>query len=189
MPAEGKTKVAINLSFTIAKGLDDSVILVDADLRRKSLSSLLDLRNASGLSDILVGRAGIQETLIPTEIKGLAVLPAGLNPPNPAELVASMRMRSLVQHLGAGYRNSYIIIDSTPIVSTAEANILSEVVDGVLIVILADKTRRDVVRRELKTINAEKILGVILNCAELETSDYDHEYYKSYAPRKSDEPT
>jgi len=175
MPGEGKTKVTINLSATIARGLDDSVILVDADLRRKSLSFLLGLQNTLGLSDVLAGRAGIQEAIINTEINGLTILPAGFNPPNPAELIASIRMKNLVERLKEGNNGSYILIDSTPIVSTSEANVLSQMVDGVIVVIMADKTRRDVAKRELHTINAGKILGVVLNCAEFETSDY---YYK-----------
>lgn len=177
IPGEGKTKVAINLSAIIARGLDDSVILVDADLRRKSLSFLLGLQNTLGLSDVLAGRAGIEEAIINTEINGLTVLPAGFDPPNPAELIASIRMKSLVERLKEGYNHSYILIDSTPIVSTSEANVLSQMVDGVIVVIMADKTRRDVVKRELHTINREKILGVVLNCAEFETPDYYHKYY------------
>ncbi len=177
MSGEGKTKVAINLSATIAKGLDDSVILVDADLRKKSLSSLLGLRNTLGLSDILAGRADIQQILINTEVKGLTILPAGSDPPNPAELISSIRMRNLVQTLRKRHSGSYILIDSTPIVSTAEASVLSQMVDGIIAVIMADKTRRDVVRRELNTINREKILGVVLNCAEFETSDHYYKYH------------
>ena len=186
MPGEGKTKVAVNLSATIARGLDDSIILVDADLRRKSLTSLLGLQNTLGLSDVLAGRASIQEILVNTEIKGLTILPAGFNPPNPAELIASIRMRNLVQRLEEAYRNSYILIDSTPIASTSEATVLSQMVDGVIVVILADKTRRDVVKRELNTIDQEKILGVVLNCAEFETSDYYHKHYKHYYSRKKE---
>ena len=180
MPGEGKTKVAINLSAIIARGLDDSVILVDADLRKKSLSFLLGLQNTLGLSDVLAERAGIQEAIINTEINGLTVLPAGFNPPNPAELIASIRMKSLVERLKEGHNGSYILIDSTPIVSTSEANVLSQMVDGVIVVIMADKTRRDAVKRELHTINSEKILGVVLNCAEFETSDYYNKYQIHY---------
>jgi capsular exopolysaccharide synthesis family protein len=181
MPGEGKTKVVINLSATIARGLDDSVILIDADLRRKSLSSLLGLRNTPGLSDVLAGKSGIPETLVNTEIKGLAVLPAGLRPPNPAEVIASIRMRNLVEKLIEGFKRSYIIIDSPPVVSASEANVLSQLVDGIIVVIMADKTRRDVVKRELRTIDSGKILGVVLNCAEFETPEYRHRYYKTYS--------
>ncbi len=180
VPSEGKTKVAINLSAAIARGLDDSVILIDADLRRKDLSSLLGLRNMVGLSNVLAGRTSIQETLINTDVKGLTILPAGFTPPTPAELIASIRMRNLFQDLKGRYKGSYILIDSTPIVSAAEASILSQMVDGVIVVILADKTRRDVVKRELNTINSEKILGVVLNCAEFETTGYYKKPYASY---------
>lgn len=180
MPGEGKTKVAVNLSSTIAKGLDDSVILVDADLRKKSLSTILGLQDTLGLSDVLAGRASIHEIVINTEIEGLRILPAGSNPPNPAELIASTRMKTLLQRLKEGYNNSHILIDSTPIVSTSEVNVLSQMVDGIIVVILADRTRRDLVKRELNTINQEKILGVVLNCAEFETSDYYHKYHEYY---------
>jgi len=181
MPGEGKTKVSINLAATIAKGLDDSVILIDADLRRKSLSTLLRLGNSVGLSDILTGRAGIQETLVISENKCLTILPAGSNTSNPAELIASVKMRNLIQQLQQRYSDSYVLIDSAPIVSTSDVNVLSQLVDGVVVVIMADKTRRDVVKRELNTIDSDKILGVVLNCAELETSDYYHTYHKSYS--------
>jgi len=184
MPGEGKTKVAINLSATIAKGLDDSVILVDADLRKNSLSFLLGLRDTLGLSDALAGRTNIDEILVNTDIKGLTILPAGLNRPNPAELIGSTRMKNLIQHLREHYHNSYILIDSTPIISTAETSILSQVVDGIVVVIMADKTRRDVVKRELNNLNSEKILGVVLNCAEFEASDYYYKYYQSYGKEK-----
>lgn len=184
MPEEGKTTVALNLSAIIAKGLDDSAILIDADLRKVSLTSILGLRNAVGLSDILEDRAAIEESLVDTEIEGLTILPGGVNPGNPAELIASTRMRNLIKQLKEKYRHSYIIIDSTPIISASEVNVLSLMVDGIIIVIMADKTRRDVVKRELSAINQEKILGVVLNCAEFETSDYYHKYYKHYGKEK-----
>jgi capsular exopolysaccharide synthesis family protein len=185
MPGEGKTTVSLNLSGTIAQGLDDSAILVDADLRRLSLTSLLGLRNAAGLLDILEERASIEETLVPTEIERLSLIPGGVNPTNPAELIASIRMKNLVQQLKKQYRDTYIIIDSTPIISTSETQFLSQMVDGVIVVILADKTRRDLVKRELQLIDQKKILGVILNCAEFETSDYYRKYYRDYYGKKT----
>jgi capsular exopolysaccharide synthesis family protein len=186
LPGEGKTKVAINLSAIIARGLDDSVILVDGDLRKKSLTSQLGLQNTLGLSDVLAERANINETLIDTEIKGLMVLPAGFNPPNPAELMTSVRMRNLLEQLQERYNSSYILIDSTPIVSTSETSSLSQMVDAIIVVIMAEKTRRDVVKREIPELNSEKILGVVLNCAEFETSDYYHKSYKDYYHRGKD---
>jgi protein-tyrosine kinase len=184
LPEEGKTTVALNLSATIAKGPDNSVILIDADLRRRSLSSLVGLETATGLSDVLEERSNIEEIIIETEIEGLKIIPAGLKPTNSVELVGSIRMKTLIQHLKEKYKDFYIILDSTPIVATSEAHALSQIVDGVIVVIMADKTRRDVVNRELKTINPTKILGVILNCAEFDTSDYYRKYYKHYSMKK-----
>ena len=151
---------------------------------QRNLSYLLGLGNASGLSDVLQERATIEETLVDTQIEGLTILPAGTNPSNPAELIRSTRMKGLIQQLEASHKGSHIIIDSTPIIATSEANALSQMTGGVIVVIMADKTRRDVVNRELKTLTSEKILGVVLNCAEFETSDYYHGYYKGYYGKK-----
>ena len=186
MPQEGKTSVSLNLSAAIARGLDDSAILIDADLRKGNLSHLLGLGNVSGLSDVLQERATIKETLVDTQIEGLTILPAGSTPSNPAELIASTRMKGLIQQLEASHKGSYIIIDATPIIATSEANAVSQMTGGVIVVIMADKTRRDVVKRELKTLTSEKILGVVLNCAEFETSDYYRGYYKGYYGKRND---
>jgi capsular exopolysaccharide synthesis family protein len=184
IPQEGKTTVALNLSATIATGLDHSAILIDADLRKRTLTALLGLENTLGLSDVLEKRAGIEEAIIDTEIKGLTILPAGSESANPAELIGSIRMKDLIQQLGERCKDSYIIIDSPPIVSTSEANALVQMSDGAIVVIMADKTRRDVVKRELGAVSSEKILGVVLNCAEFEACDYYHKYYRHYGKKK-----
>jgi protein-tyrosine kinase len=180
LPGEGKTKVAVNLAGALARGLDDYAILIDADLRKKDLTFSFELEYAPGLSDVLVQRATIEEALVRTEIDGLTILPAGSDAPNPAELITSSRMKGLIQQLQAKYGGSFLIIDSTPIIATSEATTLIQMTDGAIVVILADKTRRDVVKRELSNINPEKILGVVLNRAEFETSDYYQGYYQGY---------
>jgi len=181
LPAEGKSTVALNLAAILARGLDDSAVLIDADLRRLSLTELLGLRKAPGLSDILEERINIVEALLETEIQGLTILPGGTNPGGPAELIGSNRMRNLLQEIRQVNGGSYVIIDSTPLVSTSEAHSLSQMVDGVIAVIMADETRRDIVKRELAAIPQNKMLGVVLNCAEFESSDYYHKYHKHYA--------
>jgi Mrp family chromosome partitioning ATPase len=75
---------------------------------------------------------------------------------------------------------SYIFLDSPPLISTSEAHTLSHIADGILVVILAEKTRRDIVRRELGSVDRTKILGVILNGAHFETSHYYNKYYSKY---------
>jgi protein-tyrosine kinase len=184
LPGEGKTKVALNLAGTLAQALDYYAILIDGDLRKQDLSLALGLGNAIGLSDILAQRATLEDALIPTEIEGLTILPAGADAPNPAELITSSRMKGLIQQLRKKHKKPFIIIDSTPMVATSEAPALSQMTDATILVILADKTRRDVVRRELSAINPEKILGVVLNRAEFEASDYYDKYYKGYCGKK-----
>ena len=179
-PNEGKTTVALNLAASIARGLDDSTILIDADLRKKGLTSLLGLQETSGLSDVPVREAKIKDTLVQTEIKGLRIMPAGYNSSSPAELIESNRMKELLRVLGTTGKFSYIVVDSPPLIAASESLVLSHIVDGVIIVVMAEKTRRDVVKRELASLNETKIIGVVLNGAKFETAHYYHKYYKSY---------
>jgi protein-tyrosine kinase len=184
LPGEGKTKVALNLAGTLAQALDYYAILIDGDLHKQDLTLALGLGNAIGLSDVLAQRATLEDALIPTEIEGLTILPAGADASNPAQLITSSRMKGLIQQLRKKHKKPFIIIDSTPMVATSEASALSQITDATILVILADKTRRDIVKRELSTINPEKILGVVLNRAEFETSNYYHKYYKRYYGKK-----
>jgi capsular exopolysaccharide synthesis family protein len=178
LPGEGKTFVSLNLSATVARRFDGSAILIDADLRRKGLTYRLGLQKGLGLSDLLSQKANLHDTLVTTDIENLLILPAGLSSSNPGDLVTSPRMNTLIQELRASHESSFIIIDSTPIAATSEVNALSRMTDRVILVIMADKTRSDVVKRELKTIASDQILGVVLNCAEFETTDYYGRYYK-----------
>jgi len=179
-PEEGKTTVSLNLSATVARGLDASVVLIDGDIRKKGLSMLLGLEGALGLTDVLEGRAKLEEAIVQSEIDDLNIVPAGTHSPSYAELIASTRMKDLVHVLRNGYESSYVIIDSAPFLPTSDAHALSEMVDGIIVVILAEQTRRDVLRRELHAIKKDKILGVVLNNAEFETSHHYHKYYKHY---------
>lgn len=184
-PEEGKTTISLNLAATVARGLGASVVLIDADMRKKGLSTLLGVENTPGLSGVLGGKSKVEEAVVQTEIDGLKILPAGKHAPRHAELIVSARMRDLIGELQNDYETTYVIIDSAPFLPTSDAHALSEMVDGILVVILADQTRRDVVRRELHAINKDKILGVVLNNAEFETSHHYHKYYKNYYGEKT----
>ncbi len=183
MPGEGKTTVSINLAVSLSKREENPVILIDADLRRKSLSTMLGLKEWKGLSDVLIGRLSVEEVLLSTEFSNLKVLPAGSDSEAPAELIASLQMKRLFARLKQKNVNSFLIFDSTPLAITSEPNVLSEMVDGVISVILAERSRRDIVKREVETIKSEKILGVVLNRAEFETSSYYGRYNKEYSSR------
>lgn len=177
LPGEGKTTVAINLAAAMAKGMDNSVILIDGDMRRKGLSSRSGLKDALGLSDVLTGKASLEESLVNSGIKGLSILPAGSFCSDPVEWISSSKMSNLLEQIKEEYEDAYIVVDSTPIVPTSEPNFLCRMVEGVLFVIRAEETRRDLVRRELRAIDPEKILGIVLNCADFETSSHYQNYY------------
>jgi capsular exopolysaccharide synthesis family protein len=183
-PNEGKTTVALNLAASLARGLDVRIILIDADLRKRSLTSLLGLQKTSGLSELIAGKAKLTEILVQTEISGLRIIPAGFGSSNPAELLESERMKELLRVLAATGKTSYIVLDSPPFIAASEAFILSHLVDGVILVVMAEKTRRDIVKRELASIGQTKILGVVLNRAKFETSHYYQKYYRSYYGKK-----
>lgn len=177
---EGKTTVSLNLGARLADVFDTSVILIDADLRKNGLTALLGLGNAPGLSDVLSRQKTVDEVLIQTEIPGLRVLPAGLNSSNITEQLASNRMREIIDYLKTYYETTYCIYDSPPFLITSEPAAMSQMVDGTIIVLLAERTRRDIAIRELTAIDKSKILGVILNKAEFETQYYYGKYYKAY---------
>ena len=188
-PDEGKTTVSLNLSAALAKSPDTSVILIDADVRKKSTSARLGLEDNPGLSEILDDKADFEEVMVQTEIEGLNILPAGNDSANSVELTSSIRMKDLLQQLRQRYQNSYIIIDSAPLIVASETTAISHIVDGVIIVIMADSTRRDVVKREIESTNKRKIVGVVLNAADFETSYHYQDYYRKYYKKETNWPT
>ena len=160
---EGKSFVAANLAAGIAQDLHARSLLVECDLRRPTLSQWFGLRNGKGLSDYLKGNGEISELMKETTVEKMEILPAGSIQSNPAELLASNKMKALLSELKARYDDRYIIIDSTPLLATAEPEILSKLVDGIIFVIKAGLTPRETVKRAVKLIDPEKIVGVILN--------------------------
>lgn len=161
-PDEGKTTVSVNLAVTMAQAGSKTIVL-DCDMRSPKIHRLFKLSNVLGLSDLLIGEAGIDDVVQDTGIEGLYLLSAGTRPPNPAELLTSERMKKLIREIKQQF--DYAVIDTPPILMVTDAQIISKYVDGSLIVIGAGETERDLVvkaRELLKKVNA-KILGVVLN--------------------------
>ncbi|MFH1458937.1 MAG: CpsD/CapB family tyrosine-protein kinase [Candidatus Omnitrophota bacterium] len=173
---EGKSITCVNLAVAMAEDKEKKIVIVNSDFRFGSLESLLNIKAEKGLSDYLNNQAALNEVLVPTEIENLKILPAGNIPENPAEIFASQKLKELVVDLEKNY--NYIIFDTPAIIPFAEGKILGPCVDGVLLVVQAGKTRREVVWRieeELKSVRA-KILGVVLTNVEYYIPEYIHRH-------------
>jgi polysaccharide biosynthesis transport protein len=179
-PSEGKTTVVINTGLVVAQ-TGSKVLLVDADLRHPSLHTVLGADNSFGLSTILSKETTEVEALSMIDQYAdtdLYILPAGPLPDNPAELLGSERMKSLIRTLGATF--THIIIDSPPISYFTDAVLLSAEVDGVLVIVRGPKSSRQVAQYSLRSLEAvgAPILGVVLNDVNLKGNDYA--YYRGY---------
>ncbi|MBD0370032.1 MAG: polysaccharide biosynthesis tyrosine autokinase [Pyrinomonadaceae bacterium] len=180
IPGEGKTTTAVNLAVSMAQ-TGASVLLIDADMRRPRLHTIFDIEKRRGLSTILsseASQADILEIVEQHQGSGLHLLTSGPVPPNPAELIGSEQMRSLISMLQTMY--THIIIDSPPIASFTDGVLLSSMIDGVLFVVHGGKSTRTVVKRARQLLQdvGAKILGVVLNNVNLRSDDYY--YYQRY---------
>ena len=139
-PSEGKSTTAINIALTLAES-GNSVLLIDGDLRRPSVHKYLDLVGSVGFSSVLSGAATLEDALQETSFAGLTVLAAGAIPPNPSELVGSLRAKKLLNDLRSKY--DYVVIDSSPLLAVTDAAVMAVGADGVLIMTRFGQTTRD----------------------------------------------
>ncbi|MGE0132048.1 MAG: GumC family protein [Blastocatellales bacterium] len=177
-PGEGKTTTAINTAISLSQ-LGCSVLLIDADLRRPTVHRVFKMNQTNGLSTYLSRQVEIDTLIHKLWVPNLFVLPCGPIPPNPAELISSERMKELLRALSGKF--DHILIDSPPLINVTDPVILSTMVDGVILVIQAGRSTRDVLRRarqELGSVGA-KIFGVVLNNLDIKREGYDS-YLSTY---------
>ncbi len=174
---EGKTLISSNLAAGIAHDLQSYALLVDCDFRNPSLSKWLGLENEKGLSDYLTGKGEIPDLLLKTDVKKLSLLSAGSIQENPTELIGSKKMEALVQELKSRYKDRFVIFDSSPLLMTSESEVLSRFVDGILVVVRAGATPREVVKRALSSLEKGKVLGFVLNDLQFKSSGMFSRYF------------
>jgi len=181
-PDEGKTVTALNLASTMAqKG--GRVLLIDADMRRPGIAKALDLSLTEGLSGILTGAYEYDPQRLFQMEWGthLSILPGGPIPPNPAELLCSAKMESLVKRVRQDF--DHIVIDSPPVLPITDPTILSGFVDGVIMVVECEVTTRAALVRACKIIEhaGGKIIGTVLNKVDSRRDGYyGYRYYHGY---------
>lgn len=175
--AEGKTITAVNLAVTLAQSTQKpKVLLVDADMRRGRIDRYLGVDHKIGLSEILIGKADLQDALFNIDIENLTFMASGAVPDNPAELLASERMKSLLLDLRKEF--DYILIDTPPIIAVTDSGIVGAEADGVLMVIQAGRTQRGIIRRASELLHQchSKILGYVLTNIEYHLPEYIYRY-------------
>jgi exopolysaccharide/PEP-CTERM locus tyrosine autokinase len=162
-PGEGKSFVCANLGISFAQGVDHHGLLVDADLRKPTLAKLFGHPNDFGLVNYLRDMENLEELITGTGVDTLSILPAGPPPVNPAELLGSESMASLILELGTRYEDRVVIFDSPPLHAAAETVILAKHVDAVVLVVRWGTSRREHVQALVERIGPKKIIGVVFN--------------------------
>jgi capsular exopolysaccharide synthesis family protein len=181
-PDEGKTIVSVNLAMTISQEIHKEAILIDADLRKPSVL-FEESQHSKGLSNYLADQTPLSDILTQSETERMWIIPAGPPSRKSAELIGSGRMEELLKSLRTFGKNTFIIIDSPPLLATSESMLLSKLVDGVILVVMADRTPRESIKRAIQSIDKQKIIGVVLNQKEVKASSYYSNYYHKYHHR------
>jgi len=190
LPSEGKTTTATNTAISLAQ-TGAKVLIIDADMRRPRLHSVFNIENGDGLSTILsteLTEAEILNVIKQDEGSKLYMLTSGPIPPNPAELIGSEQMANLLKLLSQNF--THVVVDSPPITSFTDGVLIASMVDGVILVVHAGKSSRQVVRRARQLLQdvGAKIFGVVLNNVNLRSQD-NYYYYQSYYHRNSYRPS
>ncbi|MGF7046289.1 capsular exopolysaccharide synthesis family protein [Paenibacillus sp. DS2015] len=176
---EGKTTTVSNLAVAYAQE-GKKVLLIDADLRKPSLHRVFTVSNQAGLTSVLSGQHSFQDVVRETYIENLEVITSGPIPPNPSEMLSSLKMQAVLAELKDLYE--IILFDTPPVLAVTDALIVSSMCDGVLLVVSSNKVKKEMVKKaksNLEHVNA-RFLGVVLNNVNL---GKDRPYYYYYGEK------
>ena len=187
MPADGKTFVTANLAMSLARNKNNTVLLIDADLRKPMLHTILGTPNLPGLTEYLAGAAQVNDILqrnqvpniveagLKRSIPNLTFIPAGAGGDHSSELVANHRIDELIASLSPHF--DWILIDSPPALAVSDAIDLARVADAVLLVAREASTPFDVAQRAQLAFSNSRILGFVLNAVKDAPSSGSYYYY------------
>lgn len=164
VPGDGKTFTSINLAFSMALERDISILLIDSDVAKHHITDIFGLRQRKGLLDALTDESMDPEALVvPTNTRGLSILPTGTRVEGTAELVSSNRMRQVVATLCARNPRRILLLDSPPMLITNEGRALVKIAGQVVLVVRAGETPRHAVQAAMNMIDEKQAGGLILN--------------------------
>lgn len=183
-PGDGKTLTALNLAGALAQSAEARVLLVDADLRRSSMTTSLGLdgsRSRGLVGAILDTRLSLKDVVELCQPFNLSVVQAGRRPSSPYELLKSPRLAQLLDEARQQY--DYVILDMPPLVPLPDCSVIGRSVDGFMVVVTAHKTQGKLLKEALSVLEPAKIIGLIFNADDQSTAGYDG--YGSYGIRSS----
>jgi len=175
-PSVGKTVTSINLAISIAFDHNYSTLLVDTDLRRPGIASALGMNVETGLSDFLLDKSSLDETLVNPGIEHLVIAPTKHVPSHSSELLSSPRMSHFIDEAKTRYSERLVIFDLPPVLVGDDVVALSHNLDAILLVVADGKTQSRELSRALELLRDSNILGVVLNMGTVANNQY--EYYK-----------
>ena len=184
IPGEGKSMTALNLAISMAQEFDHTVLLIDADLRRPTIHSYLNIQNNKGLADFLAGEADFGEVIIATGIGKLSIVTAGREVSNPAELLSSNLMKDLLEEIKHRYHDRYVIFDTPPVLPFAETLSLGHLVDGVVFVVKELLATQTNVKDALEALKGCKVMGIVYNDTSIAQNIERYYSYRGYENQK-----
>jgi capsular exopolysaccharide synthesis family protein len=175
-PNEGKTTTTIAMATTFARG-GKNVLIIDADMRKPSF--IIDSNESIGLSGLLTGHDLLQDHVVKSKTEGLSILPAGIVPPNPAQLLSGPRLREVIEAAEELY--DIVIVDSPPLLSFTDSPRLGSVVGGALLVLQAGLIRTPAAKRTVSQLydSRTNIIGGVLTKFDPKKAGFEYGYYYS----------
>ncbi len=189
-PAEGKSFVASNLALAESQLTGNLTLLADFDFRRPVIHSLFQIPRSPGVTDYLLGNASLEEVIKRVANTNLFLMPAGSSVKNPLELLNLRQARTLLRELPKLF--NWVILDSPPLLFSADANLIGTFTDGTILVVRIGQTTIDTVSRAMQSLCENNVLGVVVNGARAGELYSKYTYYYSsykYRERESEEET
>ena len=184
MPKEGKTFLATNLAWIMAQSKNQKVLLIDADLRCPSAHLMLGAPGVPGLAEFLEGKAEESQILQQGPLSNFFFIPSGHCPENPVELLTTTALKKFIARLSTQF--DWIVVDSSPVASICDAQLIAPFMDGILLVIGAGASSAEIAVRARDLLADMGLLGVILNYVDPREA-YSSYYYRAYMEKRSKE--